>query len=194
MSDAPLYLRWAIEVDHINLAARMESYANTKAKLLNFKLCYQKARSKQERQPNFPTSRNPLGALPAEIIHLIHDEVQESEFWARVWKWGKSEACLDEECDFDEHYDEDDIAELKKQFQQFVHEEEDFDFVEGEEGVDLNDPVQKARFRDWAEKEEGEWVDSKYGKHTDMAIDTVDYLDGDDAFFAGCKRVSSTLS
>lgn len=98
-------LSWATPFDAAELGARMEAYVETKALVLVFKLCVQRAQSEA-----------PLGRLSPELIEMIATEVHDAAFKKKLKIWHKDLFCCANVCRPSEHLSAEQRKSLKDDY------------------------------------------------------------------------------
>ena len=93
---------WAMPVRSVDLGARLETYAETRATITTFRLCVK-----------YAARESSLSRLPPEMVEIVTSHINEPIFQQRRQEWAKAESCCANDCSALDHFTEEEIREMK---------------------------------------------------------------------------------
>ncbi|KAL9595980.1 MAG: hypothetical protein Q9219_006103 [cf. Caloplaca sp. 3 TL-2023] len=85
-------LAWAVEANYIQLAARLQAYAETKAAITTFQACVR------------ASTGSCMSSLPYELIRMVSDELKDTIYRKKIKKWLRAQKCIENSCKTQDHF------------------------------------------------------------------------------------------
>ena len=190
MGDHQVILAWAVEVDPIELGARLDTYAKCKAAISTFRLCCDERKfSWYQIRLDFisrglvPTrasevcmSHNVLGyrslpGLPPEVIRYILKALEDTVYDECFPTWFTRHYCVMSQCESVHYYDPKTLASKREEWCELLD-------------TDFEDESEARSFEDWLGN------DHFQSLHHDTLDQQLRLYEGSDTRFNECIKVS----